>query len=159
MRETIYKHNKKTLFKKKNLFFCIDSFFIYLMYRVVVIYYERLSSVSSYRAAVRRSDSWDVDFYLLVVSDVSTRRRRWRGNQAKSVASYARRVSPVHVTRTNHKSGDIGFWKPLDSWVSDSYLEPKLDLHSVDAISFYSRDRILLYLSSFETYETRTSRQ
>ena len=42
MRETIYKHNKKTLFGKKNLFLCIDPFFVYSMYRVVVIYCERL---------------------------------------------------------------------------------------------------------------------
>ena len=42
MKETIYKHNKKTLFEKKNLFLCIDSFFVHLMYRVVVIYCERL---------------------------------------------------------------------------------------------------------------------
>ena len=48
MRETIYKHNKKTLFEKKNLFLCINSLFVYSMYRVVVIYYERLQLGSRY---------------------------------------------------------------------------------------------------------------
>ena len=115
--------------------------------------------MSSYRTVVRRSDSWDVNFYLLVISDVSTRHRRWRGNQVKSVTSYARHVSLTYVVRTNHKSGDTGFWKPLDSWVSDSYSEPKLDLYLMDTISFYSRDRTPLYLFPSETYETRVSRQ
>ena len=42
MRETIHEYNKKTLYKKKNLFLCVDSFFVSSMYRVVVIYCERL---------------------------------------------------------------------------------------------------------------------
>ena len=54
-------------------------------------------SVSSYRVVVRRLDSWDVDFYLLVISDVSIRYRRRRENQTKSGASYARHMSPVRV--------------------------------------------------------------
>ena len=33
------------------------------------------SSVNSHQAAVRRSDSWDMGFYLLMVFDVSTRTR------------------------------------------------------------------------------------
>ena len=41
MRETIHEYNK-TLYKKKNLFLCIDSLFVSPMYRVVVIYCERL---------------------------------------------------------------------------------------------------------------------
>ena len=42
MRETIHEYNKKTLHEKKNLFLYIDSFFVSPMYRVVVIYCERL---------------------------------------------------------------------------------------------------------------------
>ena len=115
--------------------------------------------MSSHRTAVRRLDSWDVDFYLLVVSDVSTRYRRRRGNQTKSGVSYTRHVLPARVTQMNYKSGNTGFWKPPDSWVSDSYSEPKLDLHLVDTISFYLRDKTFLYLFPSETYEIRVSRQ
>ena len=42
MRETILKYNKKTLHEKKNLFLYVDPLFVSPIYRVVVIYYERL---------------------------------------------------------------------------------------------------------------------
>ena len=48
MRETILEYNKKTLHEKKNLFLCVDSLFVPPMYRVVVIYYERLWLGSRY---------------------------------------------------------------------------------------------------------------
>jgi hypothetical protein len=54
--------------------------------------------MSSYRAAVRRLDSWDMDFYLLVVSGVSTRTRALRC----AASSRARKLSEIrgHVGRT-----------------------------------------------------------
>jgi hypothetical protein len=57
------------------------------------------------------------------------------------------RDAPAH----HHKSGDTGFWKPPNSWLSDSYSDPKLILLLVDVISFYSRDRTPLCLSPSET--------
>jgi hypothetical protein len=54
--------------------------------------------ISSHRAAVRRSDSWDMDFYLLVVSDMSTRTRALRC----AASPYARKPSEIrgHAGRT-----------------------------------------------------------
>jgi hypothetical protein len=54
--------------------------------------------MSSHQAAVRRSDSWDMDFYLLVVSGVSTRTRALRcaaspHARKPSAATQAERVS------------------------------------------------------------------
>ena len=109
--------------------------------------------MNSHRTAVRRSDSWDMDFYLLVVSDVSTHMRALR----RTASSRTRKPNEIRgladkmrVLRTcracDRKSGDTGFWKPPDSWVSDWYLDPKQLLQIVDVISFYPRDRIPLYL-------------
>jgi hypothetical protein len=111
--------------------------------------------MSSHQAAASHSGSWDEDFYLHVVSGVSTH-LVW-GNQTKSaVAAQAKRVRFTCVATAYHKSGDTGFWKPPDSWLSDSYSDPKLILLSVDVISFYPRDRTPLCLSPSEiTRHTR----
>jgi hypothetical protein len=64
--------------------------------------------VSLHWAAVSRSDSWDMDFYLLAVSGVST--RLVRGNQTKStVAAQARRVRFAREAPAHHKPEDTGF--------------------------------------------------
>ena len=124
----------------------------------IIVNNIKLFSVSSYWTAVRRLDSWDVNFYLFVISGVSTRYRRRREYQAKFVVSYVRHVSLVYVVQTIYKLGNTDFWKLFDFWISDSYSKSKLGLYSVNTISFYLRDKTLLYLFSSKIHETRISK-
>jgi hypothetical protein len=67
-----------------------------------------MPSMSLHWAAVSRSDSWDMDFYLHVVSGVSTR-LVW-GNQMKSIViAQAKRVRFARVTTAHYKLEDTGF--------------------------------------------------
>jgi hypothetical protein len=96
---------------------------------------------------VSRSNSWDMDFYLHVVSGVSTH-LIW-GNQMKStMIAQAKRMRFIRVIIAHHKSEDTSFWKSFNSCLSDSYLDLKLILLLMDVILFYSRDRTPLCLSS-----------
>ena len=71
--------------------------------------------MSSHRAAVHRSDSWDMDFYLLVVSGVSTRTRTLRytasprARKPSEIRGYAGRTRLADVEPATANQGILAF--------------------------------------------------